>query len=146
LVTLDQAGGLIGAGPDSTTELLPGLVERVPFYNPENGFCVPRVSLVWASLLSRDEGTATGRGLIHCVEQGRVGLYQPDRLHGEICRNHPITEEQHGTCCAVADRRPAAIGTELHTAKLHPYTRIEIESICPLQARTLWVIHEVRPS
>jgi hypothetical protein len=79
----------MGAGPDSATELLPGLVERVPFYNPENGFCMLQVSLVRASRLSRDEGTATGRGLIQFVKQGRVGLYQPDRLHGEICRNQP---------------------------------------------------------
>ena len=58
----------MGAGPDSTTEVLAGLVERVTFHNPENDFCALRVSLVRASRLSRDEGTATGRGLIQLVE------------------------------------------------------------------------------
>lgn len=56
-----------------------------------------------ATRLSRDEGTATGSGLIQLVEQGRVGFNQPDRLHGKVRRTQTITEEQHGVCCAVTD-------------------------------------------
>ncbi|WP_435532925.1 YrrC family ATP-dependent DNA helicase [Tabrizicola soli] len=33
----------MGAGPDSTTAVLAGLVEWVTFHNTENGFCVLRV-------------------------------------------------------------------------------------------------------
>lgn len=33
----------MGSGPDSTTEVLAGLVERVTFYSEESGFCVLRV-------------------------------------------------------------------------------------------------------
>ena len=34
---------MMGAGPDSTTEVLAGLVERVTFHSEESGFCVLRV-------------------------------------------------------------------------------------------------------
>jgi hypothetical protein len=46
----------------------------------------------------------------------------------------------------LARHQQAAVGTEPRTAKLHPCTRVKIDPICPLQARTLWVIHETRTS
>ncbi len=33
----------MGPGPDSATEVLEGLVERVTFHSEESGFCVLRV-------------------------------------------------------------------------------------------------------
>ena len=40
----------------------------------------------------------------------------------------------------------ATIGTELRAAKFQPHTAVEIDPICLLRARTLWVIHETSPS
>ena len=38
----------------------------------------------------------------------------------------------------------ATVGTELRAAKFHPNTRVEIDPICLLRARTLRVIYETR--
>ena len=46
----------------------------------------------------------------------------------------------------LAHHQQAAVGTELRAAKFQPYTRVKIDPICPLQARTLWVIHKIRLS
>ena len=46
----------------------------------------------------------------------------------------------------LAQHQKAAIGTELRTSKFQPHASVEIHPICPLQARTLWVIHETCPS
>jgi hypothetical protein len=35
---------------------------------------------------------------------------------------------------------------ELRAAKFQPHARVEIHPICPLQTRTLWVIHKTRPA
>jgi hypothetical protein len=40
----------------------------------------------------------------------------------------------------------ATVRTELSTTKFQPHASVEIHPICPLQARTLWVIHETCPS
>jgi hypothetical protein len=40
----------------------------------------------------------------------------------------------------------AAVRIELRTPELHPHTAVELYPICPLQARTRWVIHETSPS
>ncbi len=40
----------------------------------------------------------------------------------------------------------ATVGTELRAAKFQPHARVEIHPICPLQTRTLWVIHNARPA
>jgi hypothetical protein len=46
----------------------------------------------------------------------------------------------------LAHHQKAAVRTELRAAKFQPHARVEIHPICPLRARTLWVIHETRPS
>ena len=46
----------------------------------------------------------------------------------------------------LAHHQQAAVRTDLRTPELHPHTAVEIHPICPLRARTLWVIHETSPS
>jgi hypothetical protein len=59
-----------------------------------------------------------------------------------------------GCCCQIGQpervvqfphHQQAAVGTELRATKFLPDARVEINPICPLQARTLWVIHETNP-
>ncbi len=46
----------------------------------------------------------------------------------------------------LAHHKQTAIRTELRAPELQPYPAVEIHSISPLRTRTLWVIHETRPS
>jgi hypothetical protein len=46
----------------------------------------------------------------------------------------------------LAHHQQATVRTELSAAKFQSHARVEIHPICPLQSRTLWVIHEARPS
>jgi hypothetical protein len=43
----------------------------------------------------------------------------------------------------LAHHQQATVGTELRAEKFQPHARVEIHPICPLQTRTLWVIHEI---
>jgi len=45
-----------------------------------------------------------------------------------------------------AHHQEAAVGTELRAAKFQPHTAVEIDPICLLRTRTLWVIHKTSPS
>jgi hypothetical protein len=46
----------------------------------------------------------------------------------------------------LAHHQQAAVGTELRTSELHMHPAVELDPICPLRTRTLWVIHQTRPS
>ena len=46
----------------------------------------------------------------------------------------------------LAHHQKATVRTELRATKFQAHARVEIHPICPLRARTLWVIHETRPS
>ena len=46
----------------------------------------------------------------------------------------------------LAHHQKAAIGTDLSAAKFQPHPAVKIDPITPIQTRTLWVIHEKRPS
>ena len=46
----------------------------------------------------------------------------------------------------LAHHQKTTVGTELRTPELHMNPAVELDPICPLRTRTLWVIHEARPS
>jgi hypothetical protein len=46
----------------------------------------------------------------------------------------------------LAHHKQAAARTDLRAPELHPHTAVELYPICPLRARTLWVLHETRRS
>ncbi|WP_439121331.1 hypothetical protein [Marivita sp.] len=68
-----------------------------------------------------------------------------DRFHDRNGLKYIVLDMDRSVSPTHGDQEGAA-GTELRAAKLHPDTRVEIDPICPLQARTLRVIHETRPS
>ena len=67
-------------GSESTTEVLAGLVERVTFHNPENGFCVLRVK----ARGHRDLVTTVGHAAMISAGEWITasGVWLNDRTHG----------------------------------------------------------------
>jgi exodeoxyribonuclease V alpha subunit len=76
----------MGAAPDSTTEVLAGLVERVTFHNPENGFCVLRVK----ARGHRDLVTTVGHAAMISAGEWITasGTWLNDRTHGLQFKAH----------------------------------------------------------
>src|SRR6056297_720292 len=70
----------MGSGPDSTTEVLAGLVERVTFHNAESGFCVLRVK----ARGHRDLVTTVGHAAMISAGEWITasGVWINDRTHG----------------------------------------------------------------
>ncbi len=66
--------------PDSKTEVLAGLVERVTFHNPGNGFCVLHVK----ARAHRDLVTAVGHAAMISAGEWVTasGEWTNDRTHG----------------------------------------------------------------
>ena len=71
---------MTGAGPDSTTEVLAGLVERVTFHSEESGFCVLRVK----ARGHRDLVTTVGHAAMISAGEWITasGTWLNDRTHG----------------------------------------------------------------
>jgi hypothetical protein len=46
----------------------------------------------------------------------------------------------------LAHHKKSAVRADLRTPELHANLAVEIDTICPSLARTLWVIHETRPT
>lgn len=76
----------MGAGPDSTTEVLSGLVERVTFHSEESGFCVLRVK----ARGHRDLVTAVGHAAMISAGEWITasGIWLNDRDHGLQFKGH----------------------------------------------------------
>ncbi len=70
----------MGSGPDSTTEVLAGLVERVTFHSQESGFCVLRVK----ARGHRDLVTTMGHAAMITAGEWITasGVWLNDRTHG----------------------------------------------------------------
>jgi exodeoxyribonuclease V alpha subunit len=75
-----------GAGPDSTTEVLAGLVERVTFHSEESGFCVLRVK----ARGHRDLVTTVGHAAMISAGEWVTasGVWVNDRTHGLQFKAH----------------------------------------------------------
>lgn len=76
----------MGAGPDSTTEVLAGLVERVTFHSEESGFCVLRVK----ARGHRDLVTTVGHAAMISAGEWITasGIWLNDRNHGLQFKAH----------------------------------------------------------
>src|SRR6516165_1590427 len=76
--------GMARTSPTSSTEVLAGLVDRVTFHNPENGFCVLRVK----ARGQRDLITVVGHAaMITAGEFVQIsGTWVNDRTHGQQFR------------------------------------------------------------
>ncbi len=76
----------MGAGPDSTTEVLAGLVERVTFHSEESGFCVLRVK----ARGHRDLVTTVGHAAMISAGEWVTasGVWVNDRTHGLQFKAH----------------------------------------------------------
>ena len=76
----------MGAGPDSTTEVLAGLVERVTFHSEESGFCVLRVK----ARGHRDLVTTVGHAAMISAGEWITasGVWLNDRNHGLQFKAH----------------------------------------------------------
>jgi len=77
---------MTGAGPDSTTEVLAGLVERVTFHSEESGFCVLRVK----ARGHRDLVTTVGHAAMISAGEWITasGVWLNDRNHGLQFKAH----------------------------------------------------------
>jgi len=77
---------VMGAGPDSTTEVLAGLVERVTFHSEESGFCVLRVK----ARGHRDLVTTVGHAAMISAGEWITasGTWLNDRNHGLQFKAH----------------------------------------------------------
>ncbi|MCL1629525.1 ATP-dependent RecD-like DNA helicase [Roseibaca sp. V10] len=77
---------MTGAGPDSTTEVLAGLVERVTFHSEESGFCVLRVK----ARGHRDLVTTVGHAAMISAGEWVTasGTWVNDRTHGLQFKAH----------------------------------------------------------
>jgi len=75
-----------GSGPDSTTEVLSGLVERVTFHSEESGFCVLRVK----ARGHRDLVTTVGHAAMISAGEWITasGVWLNDRNHGLQFKAH----------------------------------------------------------
>ena len=75
-----------GSGPDSTTEVLAGLVERVTFHSEESGFCVLRVK----ARGHRDLVTTVGHAAMISAGEWITasGVWLNDRNHGLQFKAH----------------------------------------------------------
>jgi len=75
-----------GTGPDSTTEVLAGLVERVTFHSEESGFCVLRVK----ARGHRDLVTTVGHAAMISAGEWITasGIWLNDRTHGLQFKAH----------------------------------------------------------
>ena len=71
-----------------STEVLAGLVERVTFHNPENGFCVLRVK----ARGHRDLVTTVGHAAMNSAGEWITasGIWINDRTHGLQFKANPI--------------------------------------------------------
>jgi len=76
----------MGSGPDSTTEVLAGLVERVTFHSEESGFCVLRVK----ARGHRDLVTTVGHAAMISAGEWITasGVWLNDRNHGLQFKAH----------------------------------------------------------
>lgn len=76
----------MGSGPDSTTEVLAGLVERVTFHSEESGFCVLRVK----ARGHRDLVTTVGHAAMISAGEWITasGIWLNDRTHGLQFKAH----------------------------------------------------------
>jgi hypothetical protein len=45
----------------------------------------------------------------------------------------------------LAHHQQTTVGTELRATKFQPHPAVKIHPITPLEARTLWMIHQTRP-
>src|SRR5690348_6135606 len=79
-----RAGGVADTAQSTVTQALAGLVERVTFHNPENGFCVLRVK----ARGQRDLVTVVGHAaMITAGEFVQIsGTWVNDRTHGQQFR------------------------------------------------------------
>ena len=77
---------MTGTGPDSTTEVLAGLVERVTFHSEESGFCVLRVK----ARGHRDLVTTVGHAAMISAGEWITasGIWLNDRTHGLQFKAH----------------------------------------------------------
>ncbi|MCR9073589.1 MAG: ATP-dependent RecD-like DNA helicase [Alphaproteobacteria bacterium] len=77
---------MTGAGPDNTTEVLAGLVERVTFHSEESGFCVLRVK----ARGHRDLVTTVGHAAMISAGEWVTasGTWVNDRTHGLQFKAH----------------------------------------------------------
>ena len=77
---------MTGVGPDSTTEVLAGLVERVTFHSEESGFCVLRVK----ARGHRDLVTTVGHAAMISAGEWVTasGVWVNDRTHGLQFKAH----------------------------------------------------------
>jgi exodeoxyribonuclease V alpha subunit len=73
-----SSGGAITASPER--EVLAGLVERVTFHNPENGFCVLRVKVRGQRELMTVVGSAAAISAGEFIQAS--GSWVNDRAHG----------------------------------------------------------------
>ena len=82
--TRDLPFGMIPAPGQSTQEVLAGLVERVTFHNPENGFCVLREK----ARGHRDLVTVVGHAAVISAGEWITasGDWTNDRTHGQQFR------------------------------------------------------------
>ncbi|SPJ26470.1 SF1B family DNA helicase RecD2 [Palleronia abyssalis] len=73
-------------GPESATEVLAGLVERVTYHNPDNGFCVLRVK----ARGHRDLVTTVGHAAMISAGEWITasGIWLNDRTHGLQFKAH----------------------------------------------------------
>jgi exodeoxyribonuclease V alpha subunit len=74
----------MGQHTDAKTEMLAGLVERVTFHNPENGFCVLRLK----ARGHRDLVTTVGHAAMISAGEwvAASGEWTNDRTHGQQFR------------------------------------------------------------
>jgi hypothetical protein len=77
----------------STQEVLAGLVERVTYHNPENGFCVLRAKARW----HRDVVTVVGHAATIAVR------YQNHRTWSEYIFRNLICQRDKGRGNAMTD-------------------------------------------
>jgi unspecific monooxygenase len=75
-----------------------------------------------------------------------VGMYMAGRTRTREDAAIAATEAFVAFLRLYVEERRARPADDLITSKFQPHARVEIDPICPLQARTLWVIHEKRPS
>ena len=74
----DRAGGIDAAAPER--EALAGLVERITFHNPENGFCVLRIKVRGQRELVTVVGAAASISTGEFIQAS--GTWVNDRTHG----------------------------------------------------------------
>ena len=77
------------------TETLSGLVERVTYHNPENGFCVPRVKARGQRDLVTVVGHAAAVGAGEFISA--TGCWISDREHGLQFKATHVTTTQPTT-------------------------------------------------